>query len=81
MIVFNHLDTGMTYLIPHEGRRIDDIVVVGSKLKLSTNEIVEFQQRESAEQVWYLLDECFRKGWKRLTFSESAGMTYSMYND
>lgn len=42
---------------------------------------VEFQQRESAEQVWYLLDECFRKGWKRLTFSESAGMTYSMYND
>lgn len=80
-MIFEHVDTGQIYIIPEEYCNILEYAVNGKLLKLSTGEIVRFRQCESAEQVWCLLDECFRKGWSRLTFHERAGMAYSMSNN
>ena len=80
-MIFENIDSGMKYIIPKKKCRIDEFVVNGKKLTLSTGSSVVFRSQESAETLWWLLEECFRKGWSRLQFQESAGLSFSMYRE
>lgn len=80
-MIFENYDRGMKYFIPKNKCRIDEFSVNGNRLTLSTGESVVFRSQESAETLWWLFEACFRKGWSRLQFQESAGLSFSMYRE
>lgn len=76
-MTIEYYNDGITYAIPEKLCDINLFHIDGQCLEISTGVKIQFSNETIAEEAWWIVEQCLRKGGNNLFLAEEAdGLTY-----